>query len=426
MSFCLCLHNIEGMAKRIYMDYASTTPLDGRVLKAMLPYFGAKFGNPSSIHAEGVEAKKSLEAARKSVALILNARAVEIIFTGGGTESNNLAIFGICGHLMSTVSSVDIRCPQIHIVTTNIEHSSVLEPIRVLERRGAEVTYVSVESNGVVDPQKIAAALRPETVLVSVGYANNEIGTIQPVAKIGKLIKDFRNRLKPQITNHKSQTNSKSQFPKFQTPIFHSDASQAPLYLDCSVERLGVDLLTLDGHKMYGPKGVGVLYVRRSATLAPILFGGGQERGLRSTTENLPLIAGFAKALEIAAAEREKESARLTKLRDLCHSHILQNVGMTKVLINGDMKERLPNNINISIPDLDTEFALLQLDVVGIACSTKSSCLGSEGGSYVVRALGGGEARALSTLRFTFGRQTTKKDIDALLKNLYNLFYGSR
>lgn len=409
--FYCSFSSIEGMAKRIYMDYASTTPLDPRVFKAMLPYFGKKFGNPSSFHVEGVEAKKVLEAARKSVGLILNARAAEIIFTGGGTESNNLAIFGICGHLMSTEDAVDIRCPQIHIVTTNIEHSSVLEPIRELEQRGVLVSYVPVETNGIVDPRKIAAALRPETVLVSVGYANNEIGTIQPIREISKI-----------IHAHNLKISKSRNLPA----VFHSDASQATLYLDCSVERLGVDLLTLDGHKMYGPKGVGILYVRRSVTLVPMLFGGGQERGLRSITENVPLIVGFAKAFEIAAASREKESARLTALRDFCHSHILQNVGMTEVVINGDMKERLPNNINISIPGLDTEFALLKFDAAGIACSTKSSCLGSEGGSYVVRALGGGEARATSTLRFTFGRQTTKKDIDALLENLYNLFHGSR
>jgi len=419
------------MAKRIYMDYASTTPLGPQVLKAMLPYFREKFGNPSSIHAEGVEAKKVLESARKSVGLILNARAAEIIFTGGGTESNNLAIFGAVSRFdLFPDSRSNLERP--HIVTTSIEHSSVLEPIRELERRGARVTYVPVELNGIVDPKKIAAALRPETVLVSVGYANNEIGTIQPIREISKIIR-----------THNFQTFKLSNFKTH----FHSDASQAPLYLDCSVEKLGVDLLTLDGHKMYGPKGVGALYVRRGVKLAPIFYGGGQERGLRSTTENLPLIVGFAKALEMAAVSREKESARLTKLRDLCHSHILQNVGMTKVIINGDMKERLPNNINISIPKLDpavdfgktisekshtsratkihygasTEFTLLQLDAAGIACSTKSSCLGSEGGSYVVRALGGSAASAQSTLRFTLGRRTTKGDVDALLKCLFRI-----
>lgn len=288
------------------MDYASTTPLDSRVLKAMLPYFGKKFGNPSSIHAEGVEAKKVLESARKSVGLILNARAAEIIFTGGGTESNNLAIFGTVRALEKTGVSIS----KMHFVTTAIEHSSVLECFRELESRGAKVSYAEVKENGIVDPTTIVGLLRPETVLVSVGYVNNEIGTIQPITKIRKLIKDFRNGRIQDFPNEK------------QYPVFHSDASQAPLYLDCSVERLGVDLLTLDGHKMYGPKGVGVLYVRRSVTLAPVLFGGGQERGLRSTTENLPLVVGFAKAFEIAAVSREKESARLAQLRDHFYSLI--------------------------------------------------------------------------------------------------------
>lgn len=399
--------------KRVYLDYASTTPLDPRVLKAMLPYFGKKFGNPSSIHAPGVEAKKALDESRKSVASMLQARESEIIFTSGGTESNNLAIFGI----ISAAEIADRRgtnaglrgsrerykLGKIHIVTTNIEHSSVLEPIRELERRGVSVTYVPVRPNGIVDPKKIAAALRPETVLVSVGYANNEIGTIQPIREISKIVRA-----------HSFQT---FKLLNFQTR-FHSDGSQAPLYLDCNVSRLGVDLLTLDGHKMYGPKGVGLLYVKEGVELSPIIFGGGQERGLRSTTENIPLIVGLSKAFEIASRYREKESKRLTRLRDYFYSSVLQKTRIENVVINGDMKERLPNNVNISIPGLDVEFATLKLDAAGIACSTKSSCLGSSGGSYVVRALGLGEARAFSTLRFTFGRDTTKPDIDYLVKVL--------
>lgn len=395
------------------MDYASTTPLDESVLKAMLPCFGKKFGNASSIHAEGVEAKKILDTARRNVARLLQAREREIIFTSGGTESNNLAIFGTVN---ATAKSDKRRTNTVwrgmHIVTTNIEHSSVLEPIRELERRGVSVTYVPVEPNGIVDANKIGAALRPDTVLVSIGYANNEIGTIQPILKIAKFIRDFQNR-RLKILNFKLKT------VKNRLPIFHSDGSQAPLYLNCNVSRLGVDLLTLDGHKMYGPKGVGLLYVKNGVNISPIIFGGGQERGLRSTTENIPLIVGLSKAFEIASKYREKESKRLTSLRDYCYSSVLQNTGI-EIVLNGSMEngQRLPNNINISIPGLDVEFATLKLDVSGIACSTKSSCLGSGGGSYVVRALGKGEARALSTLRFTFGRDTTKSDIEYLLKVL--------
>lgn len=423
--------------KRIYLDNTSTTPLDPRVLKAMLPYFSEKFGNPSSIHAEGVIAKNALESSRKSVAGILQCRKEEIIFTSGGTESNNLGIFGVVKALEKNGLSIS----KMHFVTTNIEHASVLECFRELKARGARVDYAPVGENGVVKAETVGALLKPETVLVSVGLANNEIGTIQPVREISKIIrahnlKNFKPaRMVPVGFGAGGLSN-------FQT-CFHSDGSQAQLYLNCSPSRLGVDLLTLDGHKMYGPKGVGALYVKRNTPLSPIIFGGGQERGVRSTTENVPAIAGFAKAFEIVTAEREKESARLTKLRDYFYSNLLQNIGIEvtkegekgkngrksdrmsgqfkRVVINGDLWERLPNNINISLPGLDTEFLLLKLDAVGIACSTKSSCLGSEGGSYVVRAIGGGEERANSTLRFSLGRHTTKKDVDFLLKCLHKI-----
>jgi cysteine desulfurase len=285
-----------------------------------------------------------------------------------------------------------------HFITSVIEHSSVLECFRELEEAGAKVDYAPVKENGVINPEVIAKFLKPETVLVSIGFANNEIGTIQPLRKIAGKIREHNG-----TPNKKIKT------------LFHTDASQAPLYLDCTASRIDVDLMTLDGHKMYGPKGVGLLYHRRGLKLLPILHGGGQEGGLRSTTENVPSIIGFAKAFEIAVSKREKETIRLAKLRDYFFSE------MENCIINGDLLERLPNNVNISVLGLDTEFAVLKLDVAGIACSTKSSCLGSEGGSYVVRALGNGssaEERALSTLRFTFGRDTTKKDVEFLLKIL--------
>jgi len=391
------------------MDNAATTPVDRAVLKVMLPYLQGKFGNPSSIHVEGAEAKKALEFSRKKIALILQAHSDEIIFTSGGTESNNLAIFGVVRALEKTGTPIS----KMHFITSLIEHSSVLECFRELEELGAKVDYAPVKENGVIDPRVIAKLLKPETVLVSIGYANNEIGTIQPIREISKVLRNF-----PENKNLKTEIGSRSEKRR---PVFHCDASQAPLYLDCMVTRLGVDLMTLDGHKMYGPKGVGFLYVKRGTRLSPILHGGGQERGTRSTTENVSGIVGLAHAFEIAAAKRKKESARLAKLRDYCYSNILQNIGIERVVVNGDLKDRLPNNINISIPGLDTEFAVLKLDAAGIACSTKSSCLGSDGGSYVVRALGRGgsaETRALSTLRFTFGRDTTKNDVNYLVKVL--------
>ena len=253
--------------------------------------------------------------------------------------------------------------------------------------------------------EKIISAIRPNTVLVSVQYANNEIGTIQPIAKIGKMIK----ALDAQSSR----------------PIFHVDACQAPLHLNCLVNALGVDLLTLDGHKMYGPKGVGCLYVRRGTPLAPILFGGGQENGMRATTENVPAIVGFAEALRISRTERAKESARLSALRAHLYTSVLQNTSIRsrKIMVNGSMEacERLPNNLNISLLGIDTEMLTLQLDAKGIAVSTKSSCLKDEKISYVVAALDKNKSRASSTLRFTLGRGTTKKDIEYTIKVLIDI-----
>src|SRR3989338_5135477 len=306
--------------KRIYLDYASTTPLDRMVAKAMRPFLSKQFGNPSSIHAEGVSAKKAVDEARIKVARALEVRADEIVFTSGGTESNNLAILGLISSSfrgLTSTNPAEVKPPQkhkLHIVTTNIEHSSVLEPLRELERRGmGGVTYVPVEPNGIVKAEKVIAAIRPNTALVSVSYANNEIGTVQPIRKIAQLL----------LSIHNSKFIIHNSIHEKRYPVFHTDACQAPLYLNCLVNSLGVDLMTLDGHKMYGPKGVGALYARRDTALTPILIGGGQERGLRSTTENVHGIVGFAEALTIAVAMREKESHRLYKLRNLLYSDIL-------------------------------------------------------------------------------------------------------
>lgn len=389
------------LKKRIYLDYAATTPVDARVRRAMEPYCAKEFGNPSSIHAEGNTAKKALDEARTKVARTLEAHAEEIVFTSGGTEANNLTIFGVVSALSGK------RTP--HLITTTIEHSSVLEPLRELERQGrAAVSFVPVEPNGIVRSEKIVAALRPHTVLVSVQYANNEIGTIQPIRKIAQGIHNF---------NFKT-----SKLRGFKT-IFHVDACQAPLYLHYLVNALGVDLLTLDAHKIYGPKGVGCLYVRRGTPLAPLIFGGGQEHGLRATTENVPGIVGFAEALRIASAEREKESVHIQKLRDILCTLIRANGSISEkcnVVVNGSMErgERLPNNLNLSLPGVDTEMLTLQLDAGGIAVSTKSSCLKDEKSSYVVRALGADASHAESTLRFSLGRATTNKDIEYTVRVL--------
>ncbi len=383
--------------KRIYLDYATTTPVDPRVEKEMKRFLALHFGNPGSIHAEGLIAKKAVEEARKKIARLIEVHSDEIIFTSSGTESNNLGILG----LMNRFHDEGKTWKDMHAITSLIEHSSVLECFRELERRGVKVDYVSVSKEGIVDLKEIKARLKPNTVLVSVMYANNEIGTIQPIRKISNQIRDFAKG-----TRH----------GKLAKPIFHVDASQAPLYLDCAPEHLGADLATFDAQKIYGPKSIGALYIRRGIKVKPLFFGGGQERSLRPGTENVPGIVGFAKAFEIAIADRVKESERLTKLRNYGIKKILEKIPAAE--LNGSISERLPNNINISIPGIDSEFIVLKLDALGIACSTKSTCMDSDEASYVISALGKGREHSRSSLRFSLGRSTTKAHIDALVKKL--------
>lgn len=378
------------------MDYASTTPVDKRVLKEMEKFWAVDFGNAGAIHKEGYEAKKALGSFRQKTASLLNAKSEEIIFTSGGTESNNLAIQGIIKFLRKN----SVPLPEMHLITSVIEHPSVLRNFKELENMGAKVSYMKVGSDGVVDPEDVRKAINEKTVLISIMYANNEIGTIQPISEICKIAKEQRQKF-----------GRKDFFP-----YVHTDACQAPLYLDVNVEKLGVDFMTLDAQKIYGPKGVGCLYKRKGVFLEPVILGGKQENDLRSGTENLPLISGFAKALEIADLEREGEKERLTSLRN----HFFQSVKtiFPKVVINGSLADRLPNNANISYRGLDSEFAVVQLDAKGISCSTKSTCLKESDSSYVVDALYGDKELSKSTLRFTFGRDTDRKKVDELLKAL--------
>jgi len=387
-----------GNMKQVYLDHASITPTDRRVLKVIKKYYGMEYGNPSSIHSVGVKAKKVLEEARKKCAHFLRAHADEVIFTASGTEANVLAIVGIVRKLFENGRAY----ADMHIVTSRIEHQSVLEPVAELARLGVQVDYVRILPSGIFDLDDLKKKLRRETVLVSLMAVNNEIGTIQPIREIAKVVRHFR------------KENSKS--PGERLPFFHTDASQAPLYLELDTNTLGVDLITLDGHKVYGPKGIGMLYVRRGTELVPSISGGGQEAGLRSGTENIPAIAGLAVALEIAERERAKESARLIILRDFAISEILSKI--PGAILNGDQTNRLPNNINISIPDIDAEFLVLQLDTRGIQCSTKSSCLKDESESYVIRELGGESWRAKNSIRLSLGRSTTKSDMKYVLKEL--------
>ena len=373
-------------------------------------YMTEEFGNPNSIHQTGVVARNALEDSRKVIALAFNSHPDEIIFNSGGTEGNNAAIFGVFNRLRKN----GVKYSDMRAFTTNIEHSSVLECFKELESRGVEVDYAPVDGNGIIDPKKIKELLKPETVLVSVMYANNEIGTIQPIKEIAKVIRAFRKTLPSVISLLQPTTYN------LQPVLFHTDACQAPLFLNLNVQELGVDLMTIDGQKIYGPKGVGVLFIKRGIEMEPIIFGGGQEKGLRSGTENVPLIAGLAKAIEIAGKDRVKNSERLSKIRDYGIKKIEEKI--PQAALNGDRIKRLPNNINISIPGIDPEFVVLQLDEEGIVCSTKSACLKDEETSYVISALGRDKKYSQSSLRFSLGLDTTKKDVDYLVKMLKTVF----
>ncbi len=387
---------------RIYLDNAATTPVDPRVLEAMLPYFSEDFGNPGSIHKEGVAAKMAVYRARKGIADFLSALPDEVLFTSSGTEANNLAIFGFAG---LPVFRGYALC-DLHFITSAIEHPSVLDCFRELARRGARVSFVPVTREGIIDMTAFEKALTPKTVFISVMLANNEIGVIQPISEIAKLLARKRKAGFFQILDS-----------RYQIPFFHTDASQAPLYVPLNVRNLGVEMLTLDAQKVYGPKGIGLLYRARNVNLSPILYGGSQERGLRPGTENVPGIVGFAEALAIAGETRENESARLSALRDDCIKRILEVAPTAE--INGSREKRLPNSINISFPGYDSEWLVLALDAKGIAVSARSACMSEkEPGSPVVLTLGKGEEYATSSIRITLGRWTTKEDIDALIAAL--------
>ncbi len=375
--------------RQVYLDHAATTPLDPRVCEAMLPYLGQVCGNPSSFHSMGKQAKDAIDDARERIARLLGARADEILFTSGGTESDNLAILGFARANAGKGK---------HLITTTFEHHAVLEAMIHLEKKeGFEVTYVSVGKDGLVDPEDVMKAIRPDTILVSVMLANNEIGTIQPIADIGNRIQKLRG------TN--------------QTPVFHTDACQAAGTLELDVQKLHVDMLTLNGPKIYGPKGVGALYVKRGLKLQPLQFGGSQERAIRPGTENVAGIMGLAKAFELAQAERLAEAQRLLPLRDKLMDGILTRIPKTR--LNGDREKRLPNNVNISIMDLEGEALILYLDAAGIYASTGSACTSASlDPSHVILALGMPYEVAHGSIRFTLGHATTEEDIDYVLQTL--------
>jgi cysteine desulfurase len=379
--------------KIIYLDYSATTPLDGRVWLAMLPYLKDNFANASSIHQAGLKAKEAVEQSRETIAKFLGSQAEELYFTSGATESNNWAILG----LVKAIKEKDKNFIP-HIITSKIEHEAILEPLRQLEKEGAQVTYLPVDKQGLVAAGAVARALRPNTVLVTVMYANNEVGTIQPIAAIGKIIRSY---------------NQKSRRYKI---YFHTDATQAPAYCDCSVDTLGVDLLSLSAHKIYGPKGVGLLYVKKGTPLQPLMYGGGQQGGWRSGTYNVAGIVGLGKAVELLKPEKAKNKA-IKKLRDYLIGRIKKKIPST--IINGDLVKRLPSNAHFIFKGVEGESVLLMLSQKGLAISTGSACSsGSLLPSHVLLAMGLPPELAHGSIRVTIGRLTTKKELDSLIREL--------
>lgn len=368
--------------KKIYLDYAATTPVDKRVVKAMLPFLSENFGNTMSLHTLGQEAKLALENSRQTIAEFINAKPQEIIFTGSATESNNTVLKGIAFANKQKGN---------HIIISSIEHPCIMESAKWLKKQGFEITILPVDKFGMVNPEDVKKAITAKTILVSVMHASNEIGTIQPIGEVGKICKDAG-------------------------IYFHTDAAQSFGKTVIDVKKMSIDLLTASGHKIYGPKGVGLLYIREGVRIEPLLHGGGQENGVRSSTVNLAAIVGFAKATEICAKEMKKESLRLLKLRDKLIKEALK---IEESRLNGHPKNRLANNVNISFSFVEGESLIIQLDLYGIESSTGSACSSIKlEPSYTLLAIGLKPQDAHGSLRISLGRYTTEKEINYLLKVL--------
>ena len=389
MAKYITIMSIKG--KKIYLDYAATTPVDKEVLKEMQPYFDKKFGNASSIHSFGQEAIVAIDQAREKIAKLFSCDFSEIIFTGSATESNNLAILGIARNFQFSILNFQKK----HIITTAIEHESVLEPMRELEKVGHEVTYLPIDKDGLIKISDLEKSIKDNTILISIIYANNEIGTIQPIKEIGKLLEKI---------NKKRRENG---LPKI---YFHTDAVQALNYLECRPDWLKIDLLTFSGHKIYGPKGIGGLYVRKGTPLSAIISGGGQEFGWRSGTENVPYIVGMAKAVEMVFKNREKRSQYILDLRNKLWKNIIKYNKGAK--LNGSFSSRLPNNLNIRFAGLSNETLIVALDQAGIAVSAGSACSSRAlAASHVLTAAGLTERQAKESIRITIGKDTTLAEI---------------
>jgi len=369
--------------KKVYLDYAATTPTDPKVMAAMEPYFHEKFGNASSLHAYGQEAKKALEDSREALAEFINARPEEIVFTSGGTESDNTALFGVA-YAMEKKGN--------HIITSAIEHHAITEPAKFLEKKGFKITYLGVDKDGLVSPDELKKAITDKTILISIMHANNEIGTIQPISQLARIAKG-------------------------KGIYFHTDTVQTVGHIPVDVEELNVDFLSLSAHKFYGPKGVGALYIRKGTRLETFMRGGDQERGRRASTHNVSGIVGLTKAVQLCRENMESEAKFQISLRDRLIKEIPARI--PEVRLNGHPQLRLPNNVNFSIKYIEGESILLSLDMLGIACSTGSACTSSSlEPSHVLLAIGLDHATAHGSLRITMGRWTTEADIDYLLEKL--------
>jgi cysteine desulfurase len=369
--------------KRIYLDYAATTPVDPRVVKVMSPYFNKKFGNPASLHGLGFESKEALEKSREVVAKAMNAEAREIIFTSSATESNNTAIKGVAFANKERGK---------HILISPIEHDCILNSAGWLKKQGFEIEKLSVDEYGLIDPKEVERKIRKDTILVSVMHANNEMGTIEPIEEIGRICRK-------------------------KNVYFHTDTAQSFGKIPIDVKKMNIDLLTASSQKMYGPKGIACLYIRRGVKIEPFLHGGGQEFGMRSSTVNVISAVGFAKAVEICLSEMNKEGKRLSKLRDKLIKSILKKIPNS--YLNGHPKKRLPNNVNVRFSFVEGESVIFQLDSLGIAASTASACSSPKlEPSHVLMAMGLKHEEAHGSLRVSMGRWTTEKDIDYLIKVL--------
>ncbi|NLY10579.1 MAG: cysteine desulfurase NifS [Firmicutes bacterium] len=368
--------------KQVYFDHAATTPVDPRVFAEMKPYLTEKLGNPSSIYAYGREARKAIDDAREIIANCIGATAQEIVFTSGGTESDNLAIKGV---------ALALKDKGRHIITSAIEHHAVLDSVKFLEKHGFKVTYLPVDSEGMVDVKDLENAITDETILITIMHANNEIGTIQPIKEIGEIAKKHN-------------------------IVFHSDAVQTVGVLPIDVNELNVDLLTFSAHKLYGPKGVGALYVRKGVRLGTLIHGGGQERKRRAGTENVAGIVGFAKAVELAVAEQKEVNQKVQELRERLFKGL---ESIPHIRFNGSRTHRLPNNVNVCFEFIEGESLLLNLDMNGIAASSGSACTsGSLDPSHVLLAIGLSHEIAHGSLRLTLGKENTAEEVDYVVEKL--------